>query len=79
MTAAFKLMLVESYHNIAEALGHLATMGIAHDAVQEHVGKRKSVSQLQPEHHHPSDPKEEDIATRLHKGERVKALKVGGL
>ena len=54
-------------------------MGIAHDAVQEHVGKRKSVSQLQPEHHHPSDPKEEDIAARLHKGERVKALQVGGL
>ena len=54
-------------------------MGVAHDAMKEYVGKRKSVSQFQPEHHHPSDPKEEDIVTRLHEGERIKALQVGGL
>ena len=54
-------------------------MGVAHDAMKEYVGKRKSVSQFQLEHHHPSYPKEEDIVTRLHEGERIKALQVGCL
>lgn len=54
-------------------------MGVAHNAMKEYIGKRESVSQFQPEHHHPSDPKEEDIVSSLHEREWIKALQVGGL
>ena len=64
---------------VAEGLGHLASLTVAHEAVDEHGLERLLVHLLHAGEYHSRNPEEDDIIAGYHNGGRVPVVKLLGL
>ena len=53
----------ERVESVARGLGHLATLGVTHHAVDDDVVERRIAGEMGPHHHHAGDPEEDDVET----------------
>ena len=63
----------------AERLRHPAAVGRLDHRVDRDVGERQLAGELDPEHHHPRDPEEDDVARRREHVGRVEGAQLGRL
>jgi len=59
---------VQRVHAVAEGFTHLLPFAVLNHRVDEHVGERQAVTEVDVEHHHARDPERENLARG---GERV--------
>ena len=64
---------------VAEGLGHLAPLTVAHEAVDEHGLERLLVHLLHAGEYHSRNPEEDDVVAGYHDGGRVPVVELVGL
>ena len=70
---------VERVDDVADGLAHLRA-GLGPDQAVEVDGlERCLVEEMDPEHHHPGDPEEDDVVAGLHHRPRVEPAQIGGV
>ena len=70
---------VQGVQAVAFGLGHLAALGVAHQAVDIYLAEGRLAGELQGHHDHAGDPEEDDVVAG-HQGIRgVEALEILGL
>ena len=67
---------IQRVQHVALGLGHLLSLGVAHQAVQVDRVEGHLVSELQRHHHHARNPEEQDVVAGLQHAGRVEALQV---
>ncbi|KAI3493165.1 hypothetical protein L1887_42182 [Cichorium endivia] len=67
---------VDGVDDVAERLGHLASVGVAHHGVAEDLLEGQLAGEVDAEHAHPGDPEEEDVPAGLEQRGRVEVLDV---
>ena len=67
---------IERIDAIAERLGHLASLCVAHRAVQVDRVKRLAPHEMKPRHHHARDPEKDDLGCRHEDVGRIKRREV---
>ncbi len=68
---------VERVDDVALGLRHLVAALVADQAGDVHIPERHVAHELQPEHHHPGDPEEDDVEARHQHIGRVEAREYG--
>mmetsp|Transcript_100323 Transcript_100323/g.281116 ORF Transcript_100323/g.281116 Transcript_100323/m.281116 type:complete len:369 (+) Transcript_100323:468-1574(+) len=67
---------LDGIDDVAQALGHLPAMGVAHECMEVDGLERQLARQPDGHHHHPGHPEEQDVVTRLQKRRGEKGLEV---
>mmetsp|Transcript_20475 Transcript_20475/g.38935 ORF Transcript_20475/g.38935 Transcript_20475/m.38935 type:complete len:281 (-) Transcript_20475:239-1081(-) len=70
---------LDGIDHVAEGLGHLAAVCVAHHGVQIHLLERHLAREREAHHHHARHPEEEDVVPRLQQRPGEKVVQVRGL